>query len=447
MHFSAVLRHFVRLLVPGQTSLWAWTEVVLLTVLAYGASAWSAPNNPMQVGGAFTWIWLVPMVLALRYGVVPGAASIAMLFAGHYLWLYGWTGRLDLGSMPNTHFFGGLVFAFICGQFAEIWTFRVHRAREIMAGHEERLSTLTRDHYLLRLSHERVLQDMLVKPTTLRDSLAKIRGESLRAEKLTVPTAPDFLRFLGHLCQLETASLHAVIGGDVQVEPLARIGEPESLDLNDPLVRHAVVMNELAHVQIDAMKGKNPSRYLVCAPAIDSHGNPRCFLAIELMPFMALTTEGLQTLAVTLGYYADSLSMARIITPIRSTVPNVNAGFALELMRLTRVARETGLESAIAALTLRPTPDSRAVWEQLLRARRSLDVTWEITAADRYALITIMPLSGSAALESYLIRVERMLMERFGIDFEAGVVTPHTIMIDGSSPALLLQSFLARCNV
>lgn len=442
---AAVLRFFVRLFKRQQHALWVWGEILVLSVGGYSIATWWNPLNPLFVGLDFPWTWLAPMILALRYGVIAGTVSLALLWGLHWAWWLPIAPTAD-AEMPGHAFFGGFVFTFLCGQFCEVWSFRVHRALENGSFLEERLAALTRDHYLLRLSHDRVLQDMLIKPVTLRDSLAKIRGETMRAEVMSIPSAPEFLRLVGHLCALETAALYAMSRGEPEPAAIATLGEPQPLERADPLVGRALESKELAHVRLPAA-GPTSSRYLVCAPALDSDGNNRFLLTVELMPFTALTMEGLQTLSVLLGYYADSLSMARVIRRVREAVPHVESGFALELMRLTRIAHETGLESGLAALTLEPGPDARAIWDQLLRSRRSVDSTWPIVTANRYALLTIMPLSGAAAIESYLLRIERLLRERFGFDFEASIVTPHTTMIDGESPAELLAAFLKRCRV
>lgn len=423
----------------------AWVEILGVTIGLYALAYGIRPADPLLVGSAFPWVWLGPMLLALRYGVIAGGISLAILWVAHWAW---WLPAAPAGTtMPASAFFGGFVFTFLCGQFCEMWSFRVHRAAEHGSFLEGRLAGLSRDHYLLHLSHDRVLQDMVMKPVTLRDSLARIRGETMQAEVMTVPNAGPFLRLVAHYCSLETASLHAVIRGAPETNALASVGEPHPLALEDPLVARALKSNELVHVRLESAEARAASRYLVCAPAVDSQGHARFFLTVEMMRFTALTLEGLQTLSVLLGYYADSLSMAHVIRPLRQSVPHVESGFALEMMRLTRIANETGLESGLVALTIEPGPQARAVWDQLLRSGRKLDVAWPIVVANRYALLTIMPLAGSAAVESYLLRIERLMKERFGLDFESGVVTPHTLMIDGEPPGPLLEAFLQRCRV
>jgi hypothetical protein len=53
------------------------------------------------------------------------------------------------------------VLTLLCGQFAEVWNARSRRLRGVNAYLEERLTMLTKNHFLLRLSHERLEQDLL----------------------------------------------------------------------------------------------------------------------------------------------------------------------------------------------------------------------------------------------------------------------------------------------
>ncbi|MBX4421619.1 hypothetical protein K4H00_26790, partial [Mycobacterium tuberculosis] len=64
----------------------------------------------------------------------------------------------------------------IGGQYGDIWGARLSRARTVNGYLNDRLAALTKNHFLLRLSHERLENDLLAKPTTLRDTLTQLRN-------------------------------------------------------------------------------------------------------------------------------------------------------------------------------------------------------------------------------------------------------------------------------
>lgn len=46
------------------------------------------PGNPLLLGHGFPWIWLVPLILALRYGTLLGAVA-ALVVVGAWWVFYG----------------------------------------------------------------------------------------------------------------------------------------------------------------------------------------------------------------------------------------------------------------------------------------------------------------------------------------------------------------------
>ncbi|MFX5245279.1 hypothetical protein ABTD35_21060, partial [Acinetobacter baumannii] len=84
----------------------------------------------------------------------------------------------------------------ICGEFSSLWRNRVRRAESVQAYLEQRLEYLTHQHYLLRLSHDRLEQDLISRPVSMRDALVSLRGlaSASGAAGDALPGASDLLR-------------------------------------------------------------------------------------------------------------------------------------------------------------------------------------------------------------------------------------------------------------
>ena len=50
-------------------------EVVFLPLIAVGLGLWLNPADPLWIDAAFPWPWFAPLILALRYGPLPGRAA------------------------------------------------------------------------------------------------------------------------------------------------------------------------------------------------------------------------------------------------------------------------------------------------------------------------------------------------------------------------------------
>jgi hypothetical protein len=109
----------------------------------------------------------MPAILAMRYGSTLGVVAVATMLGGWYLLMHGHQEDEAQAvvsaaqAFPQAYFLGGLVLTLLCGQFAEVWNARSRRLRGVNAYLEERLTMLTKNHFLLRLSHERLEQDLL----------------------------------------------------------------------------------------------------------------------------------------------------------------------------------------------------------------------------------------------------------------------------------------------
>lgn len=426
------------------------TRVVAIETLAVSAAAvglgiWINPLDPLWIKSTFPWAWFAPLLLSLRYGPLPGLVGAAFLFCSWYgLSFSGWT----LGEFPRLHFLGGLILVMLSGEFSSVWVARTRRAEGLQFFLDQRLEFLTRQHYLLRLSHDRLEQDLLSKPMAMRDALLAIRGDGATGtdERDGLSGAPALMRLLAQICQLETAALHAITADGVATTATAVLGQPAPLDRSDPLVQRALESRQTWHLQRAHAAGAASGRYLIVAPLV-AEDRVLGLLVVEKLPFFALQEETLQTLKLLLGYFSDGLVMSRLAQPIRETLPECPLEFAGEANRLVRMSRETGLPSWLVAVEFTDTQRGNDLVLQLRRQKRGLDLNWVIRRDDRIVLVTLMPLAGQAAAEGYFARVEEWVRNQLGeMPADAGVYL-HSRRIDESGALPSLQALLAASHV
>ena len=433
----------------GATSGWAWAmlEAGLICAAALGCGLWLDPSDPFGLHAQFPWLWLAPALLAMRYGTGIGIIATLML-------LVAWFGLADpdpVRIFPEQYFLGGLTLVLVCGQFSDVWNARSRRLRAVNAYLDERLNTLTKNHFLLRLSHERLEQDLLAKPLTLRETLQRLRGACDTSgfdSHGRLSGADEFIRLLGQSCQLEIAAVHGLDArGWPQPVAQAALGTPTPLDLNDPLLRYSLEQGSLAHVQGDAapQEVRDSSRYLICAPLMPSRGTAVGLLVVEKLPFFALNDDLLKLLSVLIGYYADGVQAAAVVREVTAVVPDCPPELALDLVRLHRIRAEVGIESALVALVFERSDIALDIYEQVRRTRRGVDLAWELATPRHKAILTLLPLAGTAAVEGYLRRIESAIMAQHGVDFLSGHVVLHIEHLDQRAPAESLRHLVERC--
>ncbi|VVE10381.1 transmembrane protein [Pandoraea anhela] len=434
-----------RRVAPAIARPFALLEVVSLTLLAVLIAWRLRPDDPLLLTAQFPWLWLVTLVAALRYGSLAGVASGALLMAAWHVF-YGLAG----GAFPMAHFAGGMTLALVAGHFCDIWSHRAHRAQGINAYYGDRLVAITHNHYLLRVSHERLERDLLARPVTLRDALTRLRDLTVRRSADAhgapggLPNAQPMLEFAALTCQIEVASLFSVRGARLATTPVARVGEGFEPDADDPLVRHCLNEGTLAHVRADNAATQD-SPYLACAPVLDADGTLTSVLIVRRMPFLALNHDNLQLLLVLLAYYADGVAHQPLVAAVRASVPQAPYDFALELGRLARLKRASGIESSLVALAFPRGARGDSLFEQTVRQRRALDALWTIGTPRKQIAIALMPITDEHGIDGYLMRVETLLRQQYDVDFQSAHVAVHTAHIDAEAPGDGLRKLMERC--
>lgn len=412
-----------RFLAPPKLGAMAWLEAPLLVVLAVLVGFLVRPDDPLIFQGGIRWSIVVVLLVALRYGSLLGSLGMLTLllawFACKALGLYP---RL---TFPELTFLGGYIIVLITGEFADMWRVRLDRA-ESRAGYTlDRLQNLTQRHVLLRLSHDRLEENLLVRPYTVRDALLSLRDVMMdESHKEVLPAGDELLNLLADYCQLQRGGLYAVTGGGINPEPVALLGQNAPLDLDDRLLKHAFESRQMVHVQ---MAGEGYGGiYWVAAPVMNSGGELIGMVAVERMPFLSIHQETLQLFGLLLNFYADVVQHGPEVDHLIDVWPGMPAVFGRELVALGNLSAAKKVDTTLVLLTPDDSAQSRQIVEGLYRGRRNLDGYWWVDQ-DNHQLMLLMPMTGPSSFESFLRRVEEWLADDYAFDSlaQAGVSYVH----------------------
>jgi hypothetical protein len=442
-----------RRLLPRTVTLWKpsadWRIALGEALLFMGASlavSWLLNRqDPFWIEGGFPWLWLAAAILALRYGSVIGVFSMAFALAGWFL-LQTYDGIA--GEFPRASFLGGLILALIAGEFSDVWNARLAQAQAVNAYIDERLHALTHNHFLLSVSHERLEQELIARPFTLREMFAAMRGRVLREDAdEALPAAAWLMQLLAQTCRLECAALFAIDDAQLKPQAVASVGDFGALDESDPMLAAALESGQLTHVQSEPfVEDDRPSRYIVCAPAVTSGGRLLGVLVAQRMPFTALTLETLQLVTVLLAYYADSIDHAEATRPVLAAYPRCPGDFALELVRMQRLLATAAIRSSLVAFVARDAQAASDWFARIDRLRRTVDVAWSHADGGLRVLLMLLPLTAQSGLDGYLERVGRSLREQYGADLESAGLAVYTTEVGEAPLPEQLAAFLERCN-
>jgi polysaccharide biosynthesis protein PelD len=421
---------------PLLANRWLWLEALVIPILGIALCWLIAPEDPFFVNkGEFPWTWFAPVLVALRYGVMAGITSSAILLIGWFLL------SPPAAAFPKLYFLAGVILVMICGEYSTTWRTRLRRVGELNAYLTERFTRIMNQLNVLRISHDTLEHDLITEPATLRDALYELRmlmSAGRAGAPMPLPVAEEILLLLAHHCQLEAAAIYEIVDGGYALR--ARLGDPPPVRANDSLLEYALEKRTLAHLQTEELGPELPTEHLVVAPILTSGDQLLGVLVVTRMPFFALNEDTLRTLTLLLGLYADSAVISDQAGEVMSQVPGVTYEFADELVKLMRLQRDYGIASHCVVLEFGTHPERVDMILFTMRLRRRFDVQWQFGGGEGQptGIANLMPLASDTAVRGYLERMEASLKERFGGDFEVLGIRPYVISLEQHEPLAVL---------
>lgn len=419
--------------------IFVWAEVLLLPLAGLAAAIGFMHAAPFTLS-AYPWLWLIPLLLGLRYGLAPAALSSLVLAAAGIA-----AHRVGLSTQapPLIQLVGGALAALSAGQYCSRWRERLKAGQARTDYTEQRLESLSRAFFVTRLSHDRLEEALIAQPVTLRGALEALRELSAQEHcGVSATGANALLQLLAQYCRFESAALHLYRHERLLDEPLAALGPPATLCRADPLLRYALEHEQTAYHSIDQLvELEQGGSYRAVFPLIDSAGEKLGVLVVRDLPLLALVEENLTAAAAMLQYFADESWAAAQSAELRRTLPYCPAVFAHELIKLQRLHERSGIRSTLVVVRAQSERAEASALDALYEARRGLDLYWREPFGPLAAgMLILLPLAGPATARGFLERIEGILRaQRIEGGLEAAGFESAQLPIDHRAPLALLR--------
>ncbi|MDY6840514.1 MAG: PelD GGDEF domain-containing protein [Pseudomonadota bacterium] len=390
-----------------------WAETLALTALFVGAGAWNRPEDPFYITGGFSWPVLSPFLVGLRYGFFHALVSALLLLGALGVgYREGW---IPSAEFPYAWAIGVLIFSLLAGEFRDYWGRRLEKLEASNRYRQVRLEEFTRNFYLLKVSHDRLEQQLAGSSSSLREALRRLYQEiaHARGHGLTPESGELMLQLLIRYGHLQIAAVYPVTGNTLGDKPVARIGAFEDVRRNDPLIQRALTEKKLVSVQNEYLQKLNHlnTDLLLALPLIDSRQTLLGMVVVQAMPFFNFQPRTLRLLAILAGHMADMIQE-------QLQVPDPGSAewrqFRFQLLRADQDARQHSLPAALIRLTFARDQDAETVARQMRRLRRGLDVIAELPPSPQPRLAILLPLTDELGQTAYLQRLDDAVHEHNG---------------------------------
>lgn len=410
-----------------------WLETLLITAAFLVFSLWHRPEDPFYLTDNFPWPALAPLLVGLRYGFFMALISALLLIAtlGFHLRM----GADGGGEFPYVWTIGVLGISLLAGEFRDYWD---RQRQKLEASNEyrgSRLEEFTRNYYLLKVSHDRLEQQLAGSSSSLREALRRLYSQmgTTGRSGLNPDTASLMLQLLVRYGQLQIAGIYAVNNGQPGKEPLTTVGRFRKVNLRDPLLQHALEERTLVSVQTEFRKRVDEldTDLLAAIPMIDSEDRFIGICIVEAMPFFSFEARSLRLLAILAGHMADLVHQQ---AEARTEGSPEWHSFLQHLDRVGRDAETFDLPAAVMRLPVKEDQTGRLITDYIQKIRRGLDVTAEYHDRGQKYLLVLMPLTDELGLAGYLQRLDDGLREQTGVQ-ASDLAVPETLQIENRTQA------------
>jgi hypothetical protein len=361
----------------------------------------------LSLKSPFPWIWIAPVLIALRYGPWLSQASVGLLLA-----VYLFKGLAPIYTIDFQLFLlGGFLLTVLCAGFHSAWSKKIIDSNELSLYLQRRIQTISDAYKLTSLAYRGLEQHYIVKPITIRSSLQELRDMFAKSHQQK-EVLNRFLNMLALHCSLEIAAIFPVKNKRLGSKPIVSIGKLKPVDQLDFLVKECMETSAITYIKASEMLKGHVSNILIVAPFINQEGNLYALLVVEAMPFLSLNDENIEIIRLLVQYFLEG-NVVKNAELILKNYPDCPVTFANELQRLTHLQQRTRKDSAVVAFVLLPHPHQEEYLLRLKQEKRGIDTVWEMTDGNKKILIVAMPITYRIGVESFRMRVDDILGREF----------------------------------
>lgn len=387
-----------------------YAETMILSALTITFCLLSNAQDPLFIHASFPWVWLLPILIALRHGRECAAISVCFIV---FIIIYTLRNLLYSWDSYQMWFLGGITVVIICAEYQNLWVKRQFGLYEREGYLNTRLKSLTEAYGVLRLSHDRLEESLINKPNTLREALYELRKLLFASPDLLNSIAvTQYIELIVYQTGITSLALYLYDGKEISKFPIAAQGKHKELNTNDILIKRCLKKHHTAYIALNILEENQTSDYLAVVPMKTADNKLLAILVIYDISFMLLNDETLKKVALLLSYIADEVSSAKNAKQIQEIYPDCPSLFASELLKLMHLYTISKIDSTVAIFCLEPHEDRNDILFTILKERRDLDIYWESMHDETIILLILMPLTERAMLKGYFERMQDLLWRR-----------------------------------
>jgi hypothetical protein len=333
-------------------------------------------------------------------------------------------------TFPYIDFLVTLLMTLVYSEFHYYWTQKIKQVEVESNYRGEKLNELSKAFYSLKISHDQLEKNYVVKPMSIRNALNQIIQTNKEAQlnnDVTNSFEYNYQQFLDLVQKSFNVNsgliIHRKAGSDGKFfQPKVvdvTYGEyTEKIDKDEIfknyLVDKAIARKTAVYISDEngepSLEGILDSRYIAAIPAL-YNDEIISVLVIEKMPFMAFDRENLTSIAILLEYFTIELYKTSQVIYNEHIEFIQDTVFKFELARLNTLYTKFKVNSILLVMKVDDELQAIRLHDQVKKILRSLDMAAFLEDDGVFFIPILFPLHDKAAALGFLNRFIGMLDE------------------------------------
>lgn len=383
-------------------------EVILFLLLIVGISYYFSPNDPFLLKTNVFYIYfiyLIPLIVfSLYYGFLAGFVYL-ILFIGSFTLFYKY--------FPTEIFLLSFLILLICSEFYYYWQEKTKRSEEKYKYIEEKLRDLAKEFMILKVSHDQLEKQYILKPVSIRGIIIQIRQQMLE-EKNINSVFQNLCSLIIHTFNIERAGFIRISVYEKKYETIFLTDDDFKIDVDDILIQKALEDKSITFLTYV----EKSTKYLAVVPVFINENKAYLFV-IEKMDFLSLNLDNLLMISLFISYIANEESFIMKNSKLISKYRDFSFEFLKETIRMAEIYENFGLDSSLVVIYVKNYPYKGSFYYFIQKQIRGLDIGDEIYMKQKDLLIVpiLLPFTPISGAYSFIKRFESEIVEHFSRSF------------------------------
>jgi hypothetical protein len=405
-------------------------EIFIFTLALLFIGMYTNPSDPLFIESKFGYLfYLLPLlVFTLYYGLVAGIVSFfAIVLIAFFFYK----------EFPTVYILWLFLFVLVASEFNYYWSENVKKAEEKFKYADGKLRDLARELMLLKISHDQLEKQYIIKPISIREVIYQIKQKIIS----NFEEKEIFNMLMSLLVQSFNIEKAALVYVDLEKNNFKIVSSThDDFDFNikDVLVSKAIEDRSISYLS----KIEEESKYYAAIPVFISETQVYLFI-IEEIGFLSLNMDTLLMINLFIYYILSEKITLEKIKDIVKQFDMFDIDFIKEIYRMSEIKKNLGIESSLVIFQIKGSIEDENIKNLLRKNLRGLDIMDSLFIQEDNLLIipTLLPFTPISGANSFVERVKNILVENLSLSFFEKNIKLKIEAVN-TNPAKNLQSIL-----